>query len=894
MNGAPRPPLLHRLLLRLYSRAFRDEFGDAALDALRLDLQGVEGSALHRLGARAAHLLAFARHGIGNRLDRWPTPSTTPATGRAGFWVGWTQDVRLALRSAAKRPGFTLVAVASLAIGVGANGVVFAVVDTLMMREIPGTTDPDQIVELSLTLAGDTRGGWDYPDFESLGQIPIFASTALYERGPVSLSGDGAGQRLLALYVTSGYFSVVGVPMYRGRDFTGEVDRLPGPHAQVVLSYRAWERLFDFEPDIVGRVVRLNRTPYTVIGIAPPDFRGHEFGIRPDVYLPLTEYPPAARDAERFFGSRGTLWADAIGRLAGAATLDDANAALATTMEGLESEHAQNVGRGAIAAHAALMPSEGRLPASIAFGLLGALMMLVLAVASANVGGMLLARASAREAEIAVRLALGAGRVRIVRHMVTEAMVVFVAGGAAGAWIVAQGLAWPEGRALPTFVPVELEFVLDGRFIAFGSVLTLAVGLIFGLMPALRATRGHATAGLRTTSIAAHTSRLRRGFVAGQVGVAVLLLTSAVVFLRSIAVGADIETGFDPEGVYLTGFDLSLEGYHDADAAALFVSDLLEHVRGLPGVAGAAVASDYPLDGGTSSSPVWTDGANGADDPTYRAYYARVSHGYFATLGIGLTAGRTFDRRDARTTRPVAVVNRTFAEVAWPGSSPIGRTVEFGLEPREYEVVGVVENTQSDLITDGPSSQVFTLLSQEYHPELMLGVRRTGHDPDFPARVRREVQMYDPALSLGRTQHLADLADLGLLPQRLISWIAGTLGALALFLAALGVYGVVAFSVAQRTREIGLRMALGSSRRGVVTSVLRDAVLLTWPGLLGGLICAALSATLAKRLFVGVDPIDATSYATVVAVLGLVVVLAVVAPAQRASSIAPAAALRED
>lgn len=895
MKSPTGAPLLHRLLLRFYSKAFRRDFGAAALDALRRDLADTGSPGLTRGFRHLVHLGGFALHGLGDRFDRATHRTGATSSRRPGFWTGWSHDLRLALRSSTKRLGFTLVAVVSLAIGVGANGVVFALVDTLMMREIPGVAAPERMVELSLTLQGDTRGGWDYPDFaDASSSVSAFESLALYERGPVSLSGDGAGQRLLALYVTSGYFPVVGVEMLRGRGFGPDIDRLPGPHLEVVLSHRMWERTFASDPGIVGRVVRLNRAPYVVVGVAPPDFRGNEFGIRPDVYIPLTQFPPALRDSERFFGSRGTLWADAVGRLTPTATLDEANAALAATMQRLEAEYPDNAGRGALAVEAALMPSEGRLPASIAFGLLGSLMLLVLAVASANVGGMLLARASARERETSVRMALGSGRARIVRQMVTEAMVVFLAGGAAGLWLLVQGLQWLETRALPTFIPVELEFALDGRVLAFGFLLTVAVGLVFGLIPALRATRGHGTAGLRTSSVAARTSRLRRGFVAGQVGVSVLLLASAAVFFRSLEAGDDIETGFDPDGVVLTGFDLALEGYDDPRAATLFLDGMLERVRSLPMVAGAAVATDYPLDGGTSSAPVRTDGDADPDSPNYRAYYARVSHGYFSTLGIDIAAGRDFGPQDGPTTRPVALINRSFAGRAWPDGSPLGRTIEFGLEPREYEVIGVVANTQSDLITDGPSAQVFTLLSQDYDPDLMLGVRQSRDDPEFVPRLRRELQAYDPALSLSETQRLDDLADLGLLPQRLITWVATALGSLALFLSALGVYGVVAFSVTQRTREIGVRMALGSSRRDVLAGVLLDGLKLSWPGLAGGIVCAALLTTLARGALVGVSPLNPITYLGVALVFLGVVAAAAIIPARRASSIAPATALRQD
>ena len=884
-----------RLLLRLYSRAFRRAHGPAALQVLEEDLLETRRAGGGGLPRRILLWAEFAAHGL---LDRSERVVRAAAPG-SGFWNGWSQDVRVALRSSRKRLGFTTVAVGSLAIGLGINAVVFAVTDTFFLRDIPGVTEPDALVELALIFPGGDQAQWNVPDFQDVtAAIPSLEAAALFDRGTVSFATDGEGEQLLALHVTSGYFRTMGAPPAMGRDFGPEVDRAPGTHPEVVLSHRTWTERFDADPGIVGATVRLNREPYTVIGVASETFRGHQFGLQPAVYLPLTQSSTALRDPERFFGSRGTLWVGAVGRMAPGTSLDQLNATLRTVTARLAEAHPDsNTGRSAHAFRASLMPTQGRLAASVAFGLIGGLMLLVLAATAANVGGMLLARASAREREMAVRMALGSGRARMVRHLVTEAMVVFLLGGTAGLVLATQGLRWFEASsALPTFLPVQLDFALDGRIFAFGLGLTGIVGLVFGLLPALGVTRGGIQSALREAAAAGgdRGSRLRRVFVAGQVAVAILLLASSTLVLRSLRNTASVDPGFAPEGVYLTGFDLAMEGYEDPEEAAVFVESLLARIRSLPEVTGATVADDFPLDGGSSSSPVHPGGIGGPDARRVQSYYARVADGYFETLDIPRVAGRTFDGQDRRGTPRVAVVNEVLADALWPGESPLGREVIFGLQPHRYEVVGVVAVTNTDLLTDRPSPQIFTLLQQDPESDLQLAVRMRNASPEALGRVRREILALDPALALSPTLPLSRLAALALLPQRLIGGVAGVLGVLALFLSALGVYGVVAFMVARRTREIGVRMALGSSRAGVLRRVLLDGLRLGFPGVLVGIPLAVLLSVALRSLLVGVGPLDPGTWIPVGVVLVAVLSLASLAPARRASRVQPMEALRSE
>lgn len=913
-------PKLPRLLLRLYSPRFRRSFGESALRVLEQDLDETRTPNGGGWPRRWALTAGFAWDGLLDRVAAW-THALTPAD---GFWNGWSQDLRVSLRSSVRRIGFSAVAVASLAVGLGANAVVFAVTDTFFLRDIPGASDPDRLVELNLVLADGDLSNWNVPDFRDvLAGASGLESAALFDRGTVSFgAADGAGEQLLALHVTSGYFPTVGVDLALGPGFGPEVDEAPGTHPVAVLSHRTWTERFDADPEVLGRTVLLNRVPYTVVGVTPANYRGHQFGLDPAVYLPLTQSAQALRDPERFFGSRGTLWAGAVGRLAPGSTLEQLNSNLRGLAESLARAYPDsNAGRSAHAAPASLLPFEGRRAASLVFGLIGGLMLLVLAATAANVGGMLLARASAREREMAVRMALGSGRARVVRHLLTESMILFLLGGFGGVFLAAQGLrAFEAASRLPTFLPVRLDFALDWRVMVFGLVLTGVVGMVFGLFPALGVTRGGIQAGLReglgAGSIRA--GRMRRIFVAGQVAVSILLLASSTVFLRSLRNSAEVDPGFQPEGVYLTGFDLALEGYEDPAAAAVFVDDLLDRVRSLPEVAGATVASDFPLDGGSSAGPVYPDGAGpvpGGGGPAHRddsgpsaassapdrdsryvqSYFAQVSDGYFETLGIPRRAGRLFEENDGRGTPRVAVVNEILAEMLWPGESPLGREVTFGLAMERYEIVGVVGLTNTDLLTDSPSPQIFTLLQQHAETDVYLAVRRgAGAGPGFMARVREEALVVDPALALSPTLPLSDLAELAMLPQRLVATIAGVLGTLALLLSAMGVYGVIAFAVTRRTREIGVRMALGSSRRRVLARVLWDGLKLGLPGLAVGIPLAALVTLAARALLVGVGPLDPVTWVLVSGLFVVVIAGASLVPARRASAVQPMEALRSE
>lgn len=889
-----RPAPLVRLLLRLYPPAFRRAYGEDALRDLLRDLREARARGGAAAAATRARLLVdFALAGVLSRLD--PLVEALAS----GLWLGWAQDLRVALRTSLRRPGFAVIAVASLTIGVGANALVFSLTDTLFLRDIPGVDAPDRVVELGVTRAGSSGfDSWSFPDFLAVRAQAPLVHAALYDFAPVSVSDDTQGERLLAMYVTSGYFETMGVSPVMGRTFSPAEDVGPGAHPVAVISHATWVDRFDADPRVLGTTVRLNRETFTVVGVAPERFRGNELAIQPAFYLPITQYRRARDDPERFFGSRNTSWGSVVGRMPPGVELAELNAALETVLQRLEVEYPQsNAGRGARAAAAGLAPAEARSAMAIVFGLIAALMLLVLAATCANVAGMLLARASAREREMAVRAALGSGRSRLVRHLVTETMVVFALGGAAGIVLAIRAISAIDLNALlPTPFPVTLELTTDWRLVLFGLTLTGVTGLVFGVIPALQVTRHDLASVLRDsgggTSLRA--SRLRRVFVAGQVAVSLLLLASAGLFTRSVQHASELDPGFDTAGVFVTGLDLALEGYADPAQANVFVDRLLEALRAMPDAADATLATDLPLDGGSSSTPVWPDGRGDREDGWIQTYHARIATHYFETFGIDVLDGRSFGALDGAGTARVAIVNRTLAEMAWPDAEPVGRTIEFGLDPAAYTVIGVVADTKSDMITDPMSPQVFSLLAQDYGSEVRIAVRQSGSAQDFVPRMRRTMLEVDPALALSTTRPLALLAGLGMLPQRIAAWIASSLGMLALLLSALGLYGVVAYSVTQQTREIGVRISLGAERRQVIGRVLSGGLLLALPGIVVGAALALALGQALRSVFLYVSPLDPAAHAAVAAILLVVLLGACVIPARRAASVQPMEALRFD
>ena len=811
--------------------------------------------------------------------------------------TGLGHDVRYALRQVRRRPAFTLIAALSLTVGVGANTAIFSAANALLLRPVPGVAAPERVVELGRTTQGRGFDSFSYPDFVDLREgVPALEHLAAYTFEVFALSRGGEGERIMGMHVSPSYFRVMGVRPGQGRFFTPDENEPGASGTMAVLDHTFWRDRLGGDPAVVGSTIRVNRVAFTVIGVAAEDFGGHTIGVRPDVYLPIRTSPLLA-EREDVWGARGSVWHNIVGGLAAGATVEQARAQVEAVFARLAEAYPDTNGRrGGAVASLGRVPGAGRGAVTGFLGVLMGMAALILLVTCANVAGMFLARGTSREREIAVRMAIGSGRARIVRQLLVEALVVFSLGGLAGALLGAWTFGLLPVDRLPVPIPVDVDLSPDLGVLAFGALATLASGLVFGLLPALGATRFDLVSSLKEDGRQrSRAGALRRLFVSGQVGLSLVLLVAAGLLLRSLHRAASLESGFNATGAYVTGVDLSLEGYADEDGRA-FQRDVLEAVRALPGVEAAALAIDLPLDLSSHGSAAYPEGytsAEGRDGVSVE--FNHVSPGYFEALRIPLLAGRDFTDGDMAATEPAVIVSRTFAEEVWPGVDPLGRPVRVFGDGRETRtVVGVVEDVKNQLITEERHPFVYVPLWQLYRPSTSVVVRAAGGIATVAPALREGILATDPSLSLSPVIALDRYTSVGVLPQRVAAAVTTVLGAFALLLSGLGIYGVVAFAVARRTREIGVRMALGAGRRSVMGSVLAGGLGLALPGIVIGGVAAVAVGHLMRFLLLGLSPADPLALGGVAASLLVVVVAASAVPARRASAVEPMEALRSE
>jgi predicted permease len=806
---------------------------------------------------------------------------------------GFRHDLRVAVRALARRPGFTLVAALSIALAMGFNAGIFSAMNALLLRSAPGVVDPDRAVEVGRTRAdGSGFDSFAYPDFVDLRErVPELEELVAWRMLPVSWGTDDGGERLHAIITSPGYFAALGVAPALGRPFGPDED-LPGVSEPVIIvSHRFWRDRLGGDPGVVGSSLDINRSRFTVIGVAPEGVGGHFPLVDTDVWLPIARMDLAdpTFDMESF-QRRGAIFHNVIGRLAEGATVAQANASVKSVAGRLAEAYPEtNAERSARVIALGPIPGGGR---GVVAGFLGALMALVglvLLVAAANVGGMLLARGAAREKEVAIRLAIGSGRGRLVRQQVLEAILLFVLGGAGGLALAYWGTSLVRSVPAPG-VEITLDLAPDATVLLFALALAVLTGLAFGLVPALQSTRPELVSSLKDEGRTGRRgSRTRRIFVAVQVGLSIVLVTAGGLLVRSLGAARDASAGFTPDGIHMVSLDLALDGY-SPETAPEFESRMLRALEATPGVDAAALAIDLPMDMSEFGGPVWPEGWDDPDGRGRGVDMNVVSDGYFETLRIPVLRGRGFTAADRAGSAPVAVVSETFARDVWGDADPVGMRIRWmSAEADERVVVGVVGDVKNQSLAESPDGMVYVPLAQESR----AGVHVMARGPAVgPGMVRRSLLELDPRLAVGMPQTLAEITAVGLLPSRVAAWVAGLLGVLALFLASLGIYGVVAHGVAQRRREIGVRMAVGASARRVLRSVLGDGLRLALPGVAIGAVVALAVARVIRGLLFGVSPADPVTLAAVAILLTGVVVVASLVPARRAAAVEPAEVLR--
>ena len=814
-------------------------------------------------------------------------------------------DLRFAVRMLIKYPAFSIVAFLALVLGIGANTTVFGIINALVLRSLP-VGHSEEVVKVFTTdnhIKGNQSTSYlNFQDYEK--QNTAFTSMAAYTFAGVGMTRGSDTLNVGGLLVTGNYFDLLQVKPSLGRMFLPEEDSTPNGHPVVVLGYKFWKKL-GADPTIVSSQVTLNGHSFTVIGVAPAAFTGVDIGLDPDIYVPMSMHQWIRPGGDMWFELRRALLLNIIARLKPEVTMSQAQAQMRTIAKQLEQaypdvnkersialvslEAAKSQGLGG--------PNNEDLARNVSLLLLAASVSILL-IACANVANLLLARSTARQGEMAIRLALGAGRGRIVRQLLTESILLGVLGGIGGVI-----LAYCLGDVLvallpPTPFPISLNPQPDWRVLISSFAVAVFSGIIFGLAPALQMARWDLIQGLRervsTGGGAGTRLNLRSLLVVAQIAVSLLLLIGSGLFLKSFYKAQAIDPGFRTDNLDIVTINPVLAGY-DSDRALQVVRAIADQIRHDPHVAGADVNNWVPLFGGEGRTIV-IDGRDPNDEHNRKfANYSPITPGYFQTMGIQLLRGRNFTEQDAeKNAAPVAIIDETMASEFWPNEDALGRRFRFMISKEPIEVIGIARNSKAVTLGETPISMVYWPLKEITDQGITLFVHTTGAPGMMLSEIRRIVRSVDVHIPITYEKTIRQHMAIALWPSWMGAMLLGSLGLLAFILASMGVYGVMAYSVSQRTRELGIRMALGAQTSQVIRLVLRQGMLLAAIGLGFGLFAAFGSTHLAGSLLYGVNPNDPVIFVGVTSLLAFAAFAACYFPARRALKIDPIAALRTE
>lgn len=807
--------------------------------------------------------------------------------GRSARWLyDLIADVRYAVRTLRRSPGLITTVVLTLALGIGATAAVFSLIDATLLRPL-SVHEPERLVRVEVVREGGaTSAIFSYPRYTDFREgVGVLSGVAAYGWGEVGLSTGGSAEVATTNLVSGNYFATVGLRPAAGRLISPLDDRAGDPAPVAVLSHALWKLRFGADPGVIGSTVQLNGQGVTIVGVAPQGFGGLEKGSPIDLWLPIALYPQLSPGANIYDRGR-RVWLAVFGRLAPEVTREQAEAAVRGLPARLPEELAFLGAPRAVLLHpltGLAIGSRGETAAFLAL-LLGAAG-LVLLIAAVNVASMLLARATTRQREIAIRLAMGAGRGRIARQLLTESLLLSLLGAVAGVslaiWLV---------EFIPALLPlpVPVDAVLSLRLLAFVLLLALGTGILFGMAPALKAARITLTPALRQApERGGGRTRLRSVLVVGQVSMALVLLVSAGLFVRAVREALAVDLGFEPSGVLTARIDLAPHDY-DAAGREAFYRELLARAEALPGVESAGLAAIVPLGGQSMQSYVSISQPRPSEgDP--ESSYNVVDPDYFGTMRIPLVAGRAFADSD-QGGAAAAVINETFSHRIFPGQDPLGK--RFYTAGQEVEVVGVARDGKYHDLWEDPQPHFYLTYGGEPWDEMTLHVR-TGSDPSrLIPQVRAAVEEIDPHVALYNVSTFDEMIGRRITPQRTGAAAIGALGLTGLVLAAVGLYGLLSYAVGRRTHELGVRLALGARPERVLRMVLRQGLSLALAGIAVGIVAALAATRLLESLLFGVSPLDPLTFALVTLLLAGVATLASFLPARRATRVDPMVALR--
>lgn len=806
------------------------------------------------------------------------------------------QELSYTFRRLSKTPGLVLAVVVSIGLGIAANTTIFSMISRFVLTP-PPVGDPSTFLALHITEKSQCCNNFPWPLYTDLrDQSKSFSGlSAYYELLPASIGGNGEPERIWGQAATANYFDVAQLRMTLGRGFLSSEE-----HAQViVLGYRVWQRRFASDPAIIGKAVTLSGHPYTVVGVAPRGFHGLDLILDPQYWVPLGNVeslvPSVAGNTHTVWQGRDNHWLAVVGRLKPGTTQTQATAELQSLAQNFAKTYpATDKDNGFYLDRAGSLPARDKSTILLFLAALSIVVLLVLAIACANVINLLLANAASRQREMAVRIALGATRRQLLRQMLMESVVLALGGGLVGIALSLWATSALAAFHVPAPVPLDMSVTIDWRVLLYTFVLSVTTGLLFGLIPAWIASRPILTSALKGEDALARPGRritLRNVLVVGQIAMSIVLLSATGLFLRSLEHASTIDIGFRSRNVLMVSVDPRVHGY-SPERTTQFLTQLRERVTAIPGVISAAATDSVPLSGGHRSDGMSAEGHPKQQAPIVEMYMA--TPGYFETLGIPRIAGRDF-ANESPTAPKVAVINKALAEQLFPGENPIGQHVRDGDDL--YEVIGVVGNIKSRFIGEDTRPVLFRSLAQTTGSDpAFLGytliVHSEGDTANLLSAIRQQIHALDPAMAVYNAETIEEHLRSALFLPRLAGTLFGIFGFIGLVLATVGLYGVMSYAVSRRTREIGIRIALGAQLAGIQRLILNQGMLLTLIALVIGLPVALAVAKLFNSFLYGVRPHDVVTFTLVPIFLTAVALAACWIPARRAAKVDPQTTLR--
>jgi predicted permease len=815
-------------------------------------------------------------------------------------------DLRYAVRVLAKSPGFSIAAIVTLALAIGVNTAMFSLVNTAVLAPLP-FDDADRFVRLwRQSQDGSETDVFSYLDYvEYRDRSDVFEELIAHAYVPTGVETADGSETRFGQIVTGNYFTTLGVEALHGRALTAEDDCTPGGHPVVVLSHRYWRRTLGGDPEAIGHTITLGGHPFTIVGIARKGFVGATPIPSPDLWVPMMMLGQLRHDSLTDLEERASSFLMVMGKLKPGLSMEQAQARLAVTASQLKEVDPERYE----SEHVVLVPADGIIPMTpgmrrIAFAISTLIMLmvgLVLIVGCANIANLLLARSTIRRREMGIRLAIGAPRWRVVRQLLTESVLLATLGGAFGLLLAIwmMDLLVASLPRLPFNIALELDFGIDQRVFAFTAAAALLSGVFFGLFPALGATKVDVVSSLKDDRgvgrFGFKRARVRNALVVVQVASSLVLLVVAGLFVRSLTSGRAIDPGFDHDNVLAVTCDLGARDY-DAAQSADFCERLLKRARALPGVEATAIEAPPPLTLSMSATGFWIEDRSYSDEDEERVSvtYSVASNDSFRTLGIPLLRGRDFTKQDTGDAPRVAIVNQAFVDRYWPEQDPLGKRIsKTGPEGPFLEIVGVAATIKYVLIGEEPRPYVYVPLSQNPNTPIATLLLRSSGDPlTLAPPIRALIREIDPNITLWDTSRLTDMISFILLPARFAAVGFGLFGLLALLLASVGLYGVMSYTVSQRTHEIGIRTTLGAQRGDIIRLMLKRGIRLTAIGLVIGLAISLAGTRLLSALLYEIGTTDPLTFVGVSVLLAAVAVLACYLPARRATKVDPMVALR--